>query len=61
MQDNSRFTEAEAFRLDHVRHLERQTQAIKSIKNYVAIRFWCSVAAALLFLISSIVAAGSGY
>lgn len=38
MPDNSQFTEAqltEAFRTVQARHLERQTQALEAIRNYL--------------------------
>ncbi|WP_448627727.1 hypothetical protein [Geodermatophilus sp. URMC 64] len=62
--DAGQFTEegkAAAFRLEHARQLHRQTKALQSIKNYVAIWFWYSVAAAVFFIVSPMMAASSGY
>jgi hypothetical protein len=38
--DNAQFTEdqrAEAFRLEHAGHLQRQTKALESIRTYVGV------------------------
>jgi hypothetical protein len=53
--DNSQFGEEqklEAWRQMHAGHLQRQTKAIESIRNYVAIWFWLTIAGAVLLAIS---------
>lgn len=50
---------AEMFREFHSQHLKRQTKAVESIKNYVAIWFWLSVAGAVLLFLSAV--AGQGF
>lgn len=54
--DNTQFNEKqklEAWRHVHAGHLERQTQSIEQIRNYVATWFRLSVAGAVLFVLAS--------
>jgi hypothetical protein len=54
--DNSQFTEEhklEAWRTLHAGHLDRQTKAIESIKNYVAIWFWLTIVGAVALVLAN--------
>jgi hypothetical protein len=53
--DNRQFTEEqklEAWRQLHAGHLQRQSKAIESIRTYVAIWFWLSIAGAVLVAVA---------
>jgi hypothetical protein len=53
--DNSQLPEEqklEAWRQFHAANLQRQTKAIESIRTYVAIWFWLTIAGAVLFAIA---------
>lgn len=42
----------EAWQRLHANHLERQTKAVESIRTYVAVWFWLTIAGAVLVAVS---------
>jgi hypothetical protein len=52
--DNSQFTEearAEAYRVESMQQLVRQTKAIETIKTYVGIWFWLTVVGLVMLMV----------
>lgn len=54
--DNGQFTEeqrAEAYRVESMQQMQRQTKAIESIRGYVAIWFWLTIVGAVIIAIAT--------